>query len=133
MSSVPRTPPLAGDKPQPYIFLAGAGTPGYENWVHWLMGGSVSSVPRTPPLAGDKPQPYIFLSTRGVAGAPGCENRVHWLMGGSGVVRATHPAPGGGQAPALRFSIDAGRRRQAREPLQPIPDRSPGHAFVPMT
>ena len=61
MSSVPRTPPLAGDKPQPYIFLAGAGTPGYENWVHWLMGGS-------------------------------------------GVVCATHPAPGGGQAPALHFS-----------------------------
>ena len=64
MSSVPRTPPLAGDKPQPYIFLAGAGTPRYENWVHWLMGGS-------------------------------------------GVVCATHPAPGGGQAPALHFSIDA--------------------------
>ena len=104
MSSVPRTPPLAGDKPQPYIFLAGAGAPGYENWVHWLMGGSVSSVPRTPPLAGDKPQPYIFLSTRGVAGAPGYENWVHWLMGGSGVVCATHPAPGGGQAPALHFS-----------------------------
>ena len=59
MSSVPCTPPLAGDKPQPYIFLAGAGAPGYENWVHWLMGGSVC---------------------------------------------ATHPAPGGGQAPALHFS-----------------------------
>ena len=87
MSSVPRTPPLAGDKPQPYIFLAGSGTPGYENWVHWLMGES-------------------------------------------GVVCATHPAPGGGQAPALHFSIDAGGRRQAREPLQPIPDRSPGHAFI---
>ena len=124
MSSVPRTPPLAGDKPQPYIFLAGSGTPGYENWVHWLMGGSVSSVPRTPPLAGDKPQPYIFLSTPGVAGrletryspcsyqslmpagagTPRYENWVHWLMGGSGVVRATHPAPGGGEAPALHFS-----------------------------
>ena len=74
----------------------------------------MSSVPRTPPLAGDKPQPYIFLSTRGVAGTPRYENWVHWLMGGSGVVRATHPAPGGGQAPALHFSIDAGRRRRTR-------------------
>ncbi len=82
----------------------------------------MSSVPPTPPLAGDKPQPYIFLAG---AGTPGYENSVHWLMGGSGVVCATHPAPGGGQAPALHFSIDAGRRRQAREPLQPM--------FVPMT
>ena len=67
VSSVPRTPPLAGDKPQRYIFLAtlavvvratvvgvagrrrgsfippgtcvpiGAGTPRYANWMHWLV------------------------------------------------------------------------------------------------
>ena len=28
MSSVPRTPPLAGDKPQPYIFLSTRGVAG---------------------------------------------------------------------------------------------------------
>ena len=50
----------------------------------------MSSVPRTPPLAGDKPQPYIFLSTRGVAG-----------------------------------------RLESR--YSPSRNRSPGHAFVPMT
>ena len=42
------TPPLAGDKPQRYwkqlfsyqsFMPAAAGTPRYENWVHWLMEG----------------------------------------------------------------------------------------------
>ena len=44
------------------LMPAGADTPRYENWVHWLIGRvQVSSVPPTPPLAGDKPQPYISL------------------------------------------------------------------------
>ena len=40
------------------------------------------------------------------AGTPRYENWVHWLMEGSGVVCATHPTPGWGQAPALHFSCD---------------------------
>ena len=72
---------------------AGAGTPRYENWMHWLMEGFM---PRTPPLAGDKPQRYIPHSTLGCR----C-----WVT----VVGV------------------AGRRRGSF-----IPDRSPGHAFVPI-
>ena len=101
MSSVPRTPPLAGDKPQPYIFLAGAGTPRYENWVHWLVGGSGVVCAMHPAPGGGQAPALHFLAG---AGTPRYENWVHWLMGGSGVVRAMHPAPGGGQAPALHFS-----------------------------
>ena len=33
---------------------------------------------------------------------------MHWLVEGSGVVRAPHPSPGWGQAPALHFSFDPG-------------------------
>ncbi len=43
---------------------AAAGTPRYENWVHWLMEGFGCRL-CPPPLAGDKPQPYISLSTLG--------------------------------------------------------------------
>ena len=43
-----------------------AGTPRYENWVHWLIEGFRCRLcPPTPPLAGDKPQPYISPSTLG--------------------------------------------------------------------
>ena len=55
-----------------------------------------------------------------------CEVRPHLnpLPGGEEVASLCNPyptpTPGGGQAPALHFSIDAGRRRQAREPLQPM-------------
>ena len=61
MSSVPRTPPLAGDKPQPYIFLAGAGTPGYENWVHWVGGRVRCRLCHAPrPWRGTSPSPTFF-------------------------------------------------------------------------
>ena len=41
-----------------------AGTPRYENWVHWLMEGFRCRLcPPPRPLAGDKPQPYISLAT----------------------------------------------------------------------
>ena len=42
------------------------------------------------------------------AGTPGYKNWVHWLMEGSGVVRATHPTPSWGQAPALHFFCGPG-------------------------
>ena len=73
------------------------------------------------------------------AGTPRYENWVHWLMEGSGVVCAAHPAPSWGQAPALHFSLatlgcrclgDGGWCRRPAPEL--IPDRSPGHAFVPI-
>ena len=71
----------------------GVGTPSYENGA-LVMEGQVSSVPRTPPLAGDKPQRYISLGTLG-----------------------------------CRCSGDGG---WCRRPVPSIPDRSPGHAFVPI-
>ena len=75
---------------------AGAGTPRNENWMHWLMEGfQASSVPSTPPLAGDKPQRYISLSTLGCR----CSGDGSWCR---------RPVP------------------------ELIPDRSPGHAFVPI-
>ena len=48
------------------LIPAVAGTPRYENWVHWLKEGfrCRPSSP-TPPLAGDKPQRYISPSTLG--------------------------------------------------------------------
>ncbi len=52
-------------------------------------------MPRTPPLAGDKPQRYISLATLG-----------------------------------CRCSGDGGWCR--RSAPESIPDRSPGHAFVPI-
>ena len=55
----------------------------------------VSSVPRTPPLAGDKPQPYISLATLGCR----CSGDSGWC-----------------RRPVPEF----------------IPDRSPGHTFVPI-
>ncbi len=58
--------------------------------------GQVSPGPRTPPLAGDKPQRYISLATLGCR----CSGDGSWC-----------------RRPAPEF----------------IPDRSPGHAFVPMT
>ena len=74
------------------------------------------------------------------AGTPRCENWVHWLMEGSVVVCATHAALSWGQAPALHFSLatvgcgclgDGGWCRRPAPEL--IPDRSPGHAVVPIT
>ena len=72
------------------------------------------------------------------AGTPRYENWVHWLMEESGVVCATHPAPSWTSPSATflfrpwavgRVSVVgvAGRCRGSF-----IPDRSPGHAFVPI-
>ena len=73
------------------------------------------------------------------AGTRRYENWVHWLMEGSGVVCAAHPAPSWGQAPALHFSLATlgcrglGEGGWCRRPApELIPDRSPGHAFVPI-
>ena len=90
-------------------------------------------MPPTPPLAGDKPQPYISLSTLGCR----CSGDGGWCRrpapefipdrspghaflpmtrAGSGGIREKaagtrqvgHPTPGWGQAPALHFSLDPG-------------------------
>ena len=58
------------------LMPAAAGTPRYENWVHWLMEGFRCRLcPPTPPLAGDKPQPYISLFRLAAGtGHPGSES-----------------------------------------------------------
>ena len=90
-------------------------------------------MPPTPPLAGDKPQPYISLSTLGrrCSGDGGWCRRpapefipdrspghafLPMTRAGSGGIREKaagtrqvgHPTPGWGQAPALHFSFDPG-------------------------
>ena len=48
------------------VMPAVAGTPRYENWVHWLMEGSgVVCAACGPSPTGDKPQRYISLATLG--------------------------------------------------------------------
>ncbi len=48
------------------LMPAGAGTPRYEIWVHWLREGFRCGLwPRTPHPAGEKPQRYIPSSTLG--------------------------------------------------------------------
>ena len=41
------------------LMPAGAGTPRYENWVHWLIGGFRGVI------CAPQPQPYISLGTLG--------------------------------------------------------------------
>ncbi len=127
---MPRTPPLAGDKPQRYISLRGCRCSGDGG----VSPAGAESIPdRSPGHA------FVLIALPAGAGTPRCENWMHWLMEGSGVVCATHPAPSWGQAPALHFLLRpsavvvratvvsvAGRRRNPSW-------IDSGHAFVPMT
>ena len=92
----------------------GAGTPRYENetWslevfgCGWCHPSPLDSRFRENDEFGVRDMlSYQSLVPAG-AGTPRYENWVHWLMEGSGVVCATHPTPGWGQAPALHFSCD---------------------------
>ena len=71
------------------------------------------------------------------AGTPRYENWVRWLRKGSGVICVPHPTPAGDKPQRYislgtlgsRCSGDGGWRRRPAPEL--IPDRSPGHAFLP--
>ena len=135
---------------------AGTGTPRYENWVHWLIEGFSGRLYPTPlPWLGTSPSPTSLLRPSAVivratvvgvpvpagAGTPRYENWVHWLIEGfSGRLYPT-PLPWLGTSPSptsllrpsavvVRATVVgvAGRCRLVPES---IPDRSPGHAFVP--
>ena len=123
-------PPLAGDKPQRYwkqlfsyqsFMPAAAGTPRYENWVHWLMEGFRCRLcPPPHPWLGTSPSPtFLFrpgavvvrATVVGVAGRQPLPAARHWL----------------GTSPRPTFLCSDSRRAPA------IPDQSPGHAFAPTT
>ena len=93
---------------------AGAGTPRYENWVHWLIEGFSGSLYPTPlPWLGTSPSPTSLLRPSAVivratvvgvpvpagAGTPRYENWMHWLIDGFSGRLCPTPLPWLGTSP----------------------------------
>ena len=112
MSSVPPTPPLAGDKPQPYISLStlGCRCSGDGGWCR-PAGAGIHPGSESGTCLPTNDQSGKWWDSR-----EGCRHPPGWPR-----------LPGLGTSPSPTFLCSDSRREPA------IPDQSPGHAFAPST